>query len=84
MPNEITTKALNVSDPYLSPQAFFTETTYQKSILESKNKVFQKISGTKSKLKNVDFSPADDLMNSANEKFQVRLSPFMIVDYLLP
>ncbi|GFO48198.1 nesprin-1, partial [Plakobranchus ocellatus] len=51
-------------------KAFFTETTYQKSILESKNKVFQKISGTKSKLKNVDFSPADDLMNSANEKFQ--------------
>ncbi|XP_035824390.1 nesprin-1 [Aplysia californica] len=51
-------------------KAFFTETTYQKSILESKNKVFQKISGTKSKLKNVDFSPAEDLMNSANDKFQ--------------
>ncbi|CAL1544282.1 unnamed protein product [Lymnaea stagnalis] len=51
-------------------KAFFTEITYQKSILESKNKVFQKISGTKAKLKNVDFSPADELMASANENFQ--------------
>ncbi|KAK7104412.1 hypothetical protein V1264_019133 [Littorina saxatilis] len=51
-------------------KAFFSETTYQKSILESKNKVFQKIGGTKAKLKNVDFSPADQLMRFANERFQ--------------
>ncbi|XP_076442566.1 muscle-specific protein 300 kDa-like isoform X3 [Babylonia areolata] len=51
-------------------KTFFAETTYQKSILESKNKVFQKISGTKPKLKNVNFSPADDLMNVANTRFQ--------------
>jgi nesprin-1 len=55
-------------------KAFFAETTYQKSILESKNKVFQKICSTKPKLKNVDFSPADDLMNTANSRFTV--SPF--------
>ncbi|CAG5134806.1 unnamed protein product, partial [Candidula unifasciata] len=50
--------------------AFFKEITYQKSILESKNKVFQKICTTKAKLENVDFTPAEDLMNAANERFQ--------------
>ncbi|XP_025103982.1 nesprin-1-like isoform X4 [Pomacea canaliculata] len=51
-------------------KAFFSETTYQKSILESKNKVFQKIVGIKPKLKNVDFTPADTLMNTTNGRFQ--------------
>ncbi|KAL8590280.1 hypothetical protein ACOMHN_006396 [Nucella lapillus] len=51
-------------------KTFFAETTYQKSILESKNKVFQKIGSTKPKLKNIDFSPTDDLMNSVNSRFQ--------------
>ena len=59
----------------LCVQAFFSETTYQKSILESKNKVYQKICGTKPKLPNIDFSPVDDLMNLANSRFQVM--PFM-------
>ncbi|KAH9507324.1 hypothetical protein Btru_056910, partial [Bulinus truncatus] len=51
-------------------KTFFTEVTYQKSILESKNKVFQKIIGTKAKLKNVDFTPAEEFMKTANEEFQ--------------
>ena len=68
---------------FFSPQTFFAETTYQKSILESKNKVFQKISGTKPKLKNVDFSPADELMNTANSRFQVSdLKHFITLDSL--
>ncbi|BFZ08024.1 hypothetical protein BsWGS_11063 [Bradybaena similaris] len=52
-------------------KAYFTETTYQKSILESKNKVFQKISFAKDKLKNIDFTPVENLITSANERFQI-------------
>ncbi|XP_076463750.1 muscle-specific protein 300 kDa-like isoform X7 [Babylonia areolata] len=51
-------------------KTFFAETTYQKSILESKNKVYQKISSTKPKLKNVDFTPAENLMTTINTRFQ--------------
>lgn len=49
---------------------FFKETTRQKSILESKNNVFQKICTLKAEPENIDFTPAEDLMNSANERFQ--------------
>ncbi|CAG5128720.1 unnamed protein product, partial [Candidula unifasciata] len=52
-------------------KAFFTKTTYQTSILESKNNVFKQICNTKDKLKNIDFTPVENLMTSANEKFQI-------------
>uniref|UniRef100_A0A2C9KCB0 Calponin-homology (CH) domain-containing protein n=1 Tax=Biomphalaria glabrata TaxID=6526 RepID=A0A2C9KCB0_BIOGL len=55
-------------------KTFFTEVTYQKSILESKNKVFQKIIGIKPKLKNVDFEPAEAFMKTANDEFQTVVS----------
>ncbi|KAK3089398.1 hypothetical protein FSP39_003323 [Pinctada imbricata] len=51
-------------------KAFFQETTYQKSIIESKNKVHQKVSSTKPKLKNVNFDPVDEPMAALNQRFQ--------------
>lgn len=51
-------------------KAYFSEITYQKSILESKNKVYQKVNSAKGKLKSVDFTPAEELMKSVNMRFQ--------------
>ncbi|ESO86156.1 hypothetical protein LOTGIDRAFT_167389 [Lottia gigantea] len=51
-------------------KAFFSQLIYQKSILESKNKVYNKICSTKPKLNNVDFQPVDDVMNTVNTRFQ--------------
>jgi len=53
-------------------QAFFSEITYQKSIVESKNKVYEKVKVSKNKLKNVDFSPLDQSVQEMNTRFQVR------------
>lgn len=54
-------------------QTFFAEITYQKSIMESKNKVHQKVGTTKPKLTNIDFSPVDDPMEELNQRFQVSI-----------
>lgn len=54
-------------------QAFFSEVTYQKSIVESKNKVYQKVNTSKPKLKNVDFSVIDQSVEEMNQRFQVRI-----------
>lgn len=56
---------------YLTLQEFFAETTYQKSVLESKAKVFQKVLNTKPKLPNVDFSVLENGMESLQTRFQV-------------
>ena len=54
-------------------QAFFSEIIYQKSIVESKNKVHQKVSTAKPKLKNVDFSVVDVPIEEMNKRFQVSM-----------
>ncbi|CAG2194488.1 SYNE1 [Mytilus edulis] len=53
---------------------FFSETTYQKSIVESKNKVHQKVTSTKPKLKNVNFDDVDIPMEETNTRFQSLIS----------
>ncbi|KAL5008450.1 hypothetical protein ScPMuIL_014031 [Solemya velum] len=55
-------------------KAFFSEITYQKSILESKNKVYQKVGSFKPKLKNVDFAAIDEAMDALNKRFQMCIS----------
>lgn len=52
-------------------QAFFSEITYQKSIVESKNKVHQKVNASKPKLKNIDFAVIDQPVEEMNQRFQV-------------
>ncbi|XP_041351119.1 nesprin-1-like [Gigantopelta aegis] len=51
-------------------KSFFSDTTYQKSILESKKKVFDKVYNVKNKLQNVDFLPVKQLMDEVMERFQ--------------
>ncbi|KAK6181528.1 hypothetical protein SNE40_009363 [Patella caerulea] len=51
-------------------KAFFAQVTYQKSILESKNKVYSKICSTKPKLTNIGYTPVDEMMNTVNTRFQ--------------
>ena len=53
-------------------QGFFAEITYQKSIVESKNKVYQKVNQSKPKLKNIDFATVDQSMDELNQRFQVK------------
>lgn len=50
----------------------FSQTQSQKSVLESKGKILQKIETHKPKLKNVDFTPPEQLLQITNERFQVR------------
>ena len=56
----------------VSFQGFFSEITYQKSIVESKNKVYQKVNQSKPKLKNIDFTTVDQSMDDLNQRFQVK------------
>ncbi|XP_064624000.1 muscle-specific protein 300 kDa-like isoform X3 [Lineus longissimus] len=49
-------------------KALFAETTYYKSMLDNKNKVFQKI--PKAKVKNVDHSQLEQTMQDLNERFK--------------
>ncbi|KAH3846241.1 hypothetical protein DPMN_088540, partial [Dreissena polymorpha] len=51
-------------------KAFFSEITYQKSILDSKNKVHQKVQSSKPKLENIDFSVIDGPVEELNHRFQ--------------
>ncbi|KAL3874933.1 hypothetical protein ACJMK2_037885 [Sinanodonta woodiana] len=55
-------------------KALFSEVTYQKSILESKNKVYQKVSSIKPKLKNVNYALVDEPMEQLNERFMACVS----------
>ncbi|XP_052236879.1 muscle-specific protein 300 kDa-like [Dreissena polymorpha] len=50
-------------------KAFFSEITYQKSILDSKNKVHQKVESSKPKLENIDFSVTDGAVEELNHRF---------------
>lgn len=50
-------------------QAYFSEITYYKSMLESKNKVFQKISKTGRSVMDID--DIEDTMVQLNNSFQV-------------
>ena len=54
----------------LSFQTYFAETTYYKSMLESKNKVYQKIKRSGTKVLNIE--PMDQAMTEFNQRFQVR------------
>ncbi len=52
-------------------QAHFAETTYYKSMLESKNRVMSKIARAGSRHANV--KPLQDTMDDLNRRFQVRV-----------
>lgn len=53
---------------------YFQDITYQKSIVESKNKVYQKVATAKPKLKNIDFSVIDQPVEEMNQRFQICVS----------
>lgn len=53
-------------------QAYFSETTYYKSMLESKNKVYQKVAKTGSKY--MDIREVESTMVQLNRRFQECIS----------
>ncbi|CAC5404544.1 SYNE1 [Mytilus coruscus] len=53
---------------------FFSETTFMKSIIESKNKVHKIVTSTKPKLKNVNFDDVDISIKETNARFQSCIS----------